>query len=64
MRTLFCMGNPEKIAEGLKTGKQYSLAGVRLRAPIIPKKFFHTAGNFREHAEEGKLANWVNDIRP
>jgi len=58
------MGAPEKIAEGLKTGKQYALANVRLRAPIIPKKFFHTAGNFREHAEEGKRAKWVNDIRP
>jgi hypothetical protein len=22
---------------------------VKLKAPIIPRKFFHTAGNFREH---------------
>ncbi len=27
----------------------YSLGEVKLKAPIIPKKFFHTAGNFREH---------------
>src|SRR6267143_1511758 len=30
----------------------YNFSAVRLRAPIIPKKFFHTAGNFREHHEE------------
>ena len=30
------------------------LAETRLRAPIVPKKFFHTAGNFREHEEESK----------
>src|SRR5512135_3076911 len=26
----------------------YSMSEVHLKAPIIPKKFFHTAGNFRE----------------
>ena len=30
----------------------YAVADVSLKAPIIPKKFFHTAGNFREHHEE------------
>ena len=25
---------------------------VSIKAPIVPKKFFHTAGNFREHHEE------------
>src|SRR5437660_12824388 len=30
----------------------YDFADIRLCAPIIPKKFFHTAGNFREHHEE------------
>jgi 2-keto-4-pentenoate hydratase/2-oxohepta-3-ene-1,7-dioic acid hydratase in catechol pathway len=64
MRTLFEIGPPEKIAKELKTDIHYRLADVKLLAPIIPKKFFHTAGNFREHAEEGKRANWVNDIRP
>ncbi|MGH2970883.1 MAG: hypothetical protein ACRDLE_01865 [Gaiellaceae bacterium] len=34
------------------------LADVRLRAPIVPKKFFHTAGNFREHEEESKRVDW------
>src|SRR5215210_7100484 len=27
------------------TGKELPLAEVALRAPIVPKKFFHTAGN-------------------
>src|SRR5438067_12767314 len=27
----------------------YAAAEVALKAPIIPKKFFHTAGNFGEH---------------
>ena len=30
-----------------------------LRAPIVPKKFFHTAGNFREHEEESKHGRLV-----
>ena len=34
------------------TGREHALEEVRLRAPIVPKKFFHTAGNFREHEEE------------
>ncbi len=29
----------------------YPADDVRLKAPIIPKKFFHTSGNFREHHE-------------
>ena len=34
------------------------------RAPIVPKKFFHTAGNFREHEEESKNVNWSHQIAP
>ena len=37
---------------------------MRLRAPIIPKKFFHTAGNFREHKTESENVNWSHDIAP
>src|SRR5450432_2970887 len=40
------------------------LADVRLRAPIVPKKFFHTAGNFREHEEESKNVDWSHAIAP
>jgi 2-keto-4-pentenoate hydratase/2-oxohepta-3-ene-1,7-dioic acid hydratase in catechol pathway len=35
-----------------------------LRAPIVPKKFFHTAGNFREHEEESKQVGWSHRIAP
>ena len=35
-----------------ETGERLALADVRLRAPIVPKKFFHTAGNFAAHHEE------------
>jgi 2-keto-4-pentenoate hydratase/2-oxohepta-3-ene-1,7-dioic acid hydratase in catechol pathway len=35
-----------------------------LRAPIIPKKFFHTAGNFREHKTESERVGWSHDIAP
>jgi 2-keto-4-pentenoate hydratase/2-oxohepta-3-ene-1,7-dioic acid hydratase in catechol pathway len=38
------------------------LAGAKLEAPIVPKKFFHTAGNFREHEEESKNVNWTHRI--
>ena len=38
--------------------------GARLRAPIVPKKFFHTAGNFREHEEESKQVGWSHQIAP
>jgi len=46
------------------TGETFPLADVRLRAPIIPKKFFHTAGNFREHEEESKRVGWSHAIAP
>ena len=37
---------------------------VRLRAPIQPKKFFHTAGNFREHHEEAEKSGFSHPILP
>jgi len=46
------------------TGREHALADVRLRAPIVPKKFFHTAGNFREHEDESKNVNWAHEIAP
>ena len=46
------------------TGRELALEDVRLRAPIVPKKFFHTAGNFREHAEESKNVAWSHEIAP
>ncbi len=46
------------------TGERVALEGARLRAPIVPKKFFHTAGNFREHEEESKTIGWTHEIAP
>jgi len=42
----------------------YELADVRLKAPIVPKKFFHTAGNFREHHEEATKAGFSHPVMP
>jgi 2-keto-4-pentenoate hydratase/2-oxohepta-3-ene-1,7-dioic acid hydratase in catechol pathway len=47
-----------------ETGERVALAGARLRPPIVPKKFFHTAGNFREHEEESKQVGWSHKISP
>jgi 2-keto-4-pentenoate hydratase/2-oxohepta-3-ene-1,7-dioic acid hydratase in catechol pathway len=46
------------------TSETALLAEVKLRAPIIPKKLFHTAGNFREHEEESKNVDWSHQIAP
>ena len=42
----------ERGGQARETGERLPLAQVRLRAPIVPKKFFHTAGNFADHHEE------------
>jgi 2-keto-4-pentenoate hydratase/2-oxohepta-3-ene-1,7-dioic acid hydratase in catechol pathway len=47
-----------------ETGRRVPLAEARLRAPIEPKKFFHTAGNFREHEEESRQVDWDHEIAP
>ena len=47
-----------------RTGRSIPLDGVTLRAPIVPKKFFHTAGNFREHHEESTRVNWSHPVLP
>jgi 2-keto-4-pentenoate hydratase/2-oxohepta-3-ene-1,7-dioic acid hydratase in catechol pathway len=47
-----------------ETGERVPLGGRRLRPPIVPKKFFHTAGNFREHEEESKNVAWSHEIAP
>ena len=46
------------------TGETTALADVTLRAPIAPKKFFHTAGNFREHHEESTRVGWSHPVLP
>jgi len=54
----------ERAGDVPPTGEELALEAVRLRAPIIPKKFFHTAGNFREHEEESKRVGWSHEIAP
>jgi 2-keto-4-pentenoate hydratase/2-oxohepta-3-ene-1,7-dioic acid hydratase in catechol pathway len=47
-----------------ETGERVPLEGAKLRPPVLPKKFFHTAGNFREHEEESKQVGWSHKIAP
>jgi 2-keto-4-pentenoate hydratase/2-oxohepta-3-ene-1,7-dioic acid hydratase in catechol pathway len=42
----------------------YAATRARLKAPIIPKKFFHTAGNFREHHEEAQKSGFSHPVLP
>jgi 2-keto-4-pentenoate hydratase/2-oxohepta-3-ene-1,7-dioic acid hydratase in catechol pathway len=64
MRALFESGeDPATVARGA-SGERLALADVRLRAPIVPKKFFHTSGNYREHEEESKNVGWSHEIAP
>src|SRR5512142_39030 len=45
-----------------ETGERLPLADVRLRAPIVPKKFFHTAGNFADHHTELQAVDWSHPV--
>jgi 2-keto-4-pentenoate hydratase/2-oxohepta-3-ene-1,7-dioic acid hydratase in catechol pathway len=58
MREYFERGGAEE------TGVRVPFAEARLTAPIVPKKFFHTAGNFREHEEESRQVDWDHEIAP
>ncbi len=37
---------------------------IQIKAPIIPKKFFHTAGNFLEHHREAEKAGFSHPVLP
>ena len=64
MRALFESGeDPATVARGAN-GERLTLADVRLRAPSVPKKFFHTSGNYREHEQESKNVGWSHEIAP
>jgi 2-keto-4-pentenoate hydratase/2-oxohepta-3-ene-1,7-dioic acid hydratase in catechol pathway len=58
MRTYFERGGASD------SGERTALAVANLEAPIVPKKFFHTAGNFREHEDESKQVEWAHEIAP
>jgi 2-keto-4-pentenoate hydratase/2-oxohepta-3-ene-1,7-dioic acid hydratase in catechol pathway len=47
-----------------QTGRVTPLEDVTLRAPIVPKKFFHTSGNFQEHHEESTRVGWSHPVLP
>lgn len=67
MRLFFVGGEPtmEAARELVAKGRtDLALADVRLLAPIRPGKFFHTAGNFREHEEESKRVDFSHPIAP
>ncbi|HEY5320290.1 MAG TPA: fumarylacetoacetate hydrolase family protein [Galbitalea sp.] len=59
MRAYFELGS-----EAAETGRQFPRSDVELRAPIVPKKFFHTAGNFREHHVESERVQWSHPVAP
>jgi len=59
MRTYY-----ERGQQASETSNTFALTDVKLRAPIIPKKFFHTAGNFQEHDEESRNVNWSHPVLP
>jgi 2-keto-4-pentenoate hydratase/2-oxohepta-3-ene-1,7-dioic acid hydratase in catechol pathway len=64
MRALFESGEDPAVVAAGANGERVALADARLRAPIAPKKFFHTSGNYREHEEESKNVNWSHEIAP
>jgi 2-keto-4-pentenoate hydratase/2-oxohepta-3-ene-1,7-dioic acid hydratase in catechol pathway len=53
-------------AEGGPSGEslRFQKGEVKIKAPIIPKKFFHTAGNFREHHEEAQKSGFSHPVLP
>ena len=42
----------------------YRTGEIKIKAPIAPRKFFHTAGNFREHHEEARKAGFSHPVLP
>jgi 2-keto-4-pentenoate hydratase/2-oxohepta-3-ene-1,7-dioic acid hydratase in catechol pathway len=43
---------------------RFQRSEVQIKAPIAPKKFFHTAGNFREHHEEAEKSGFSHPVLP
>jgi 2-keto-4-pentenoate hydratase/2-oxohepta-3-ene-1,7-dioic acid hydratase in catechol pathway len=80
MRGLFANGDPGLDAAclaldyALKEGPEtrgasgepifFGREEVQIKAPIIPKKFFHTAGNFQEHHEEAQKSGFSHPVLP
>src|SRR5262252_5764881 len=57
------------VKEGAEAGPsgeslRFQKSEVKVKAPIVPKKFFHTAGNFREHHEEAQKSGFSHPVLP
>jgi 2-keto-4-pentenoate hydratase/2-oxohepta-3-ene-1,7-dioic acid hydratase in catechol pathway len=60
----FAIGADQNLAGPSGEKMSYSKKEAKLRAPIVPRKFFHTAGNFREHHEEAEKAGFSHPVLP
>jgi 2-keto-4-pentenoate hydratase/2-oxohepta-3-ene-1,7-dioic acid hydratase in catechol pathway len=57
------------VKEGAEAGPwgetlRFQKGEVTIKTPIVPKKFFHTAGNFREHHEEAQKSGFSHPVLP
>jgi 2-keto-4-pentenoate hydratase/2-oxohepta-3-ene-1,7-dioic acid hydratase in catechol pathway len=52
----------EQGGDAAETGARVLLSDATLRAPIVPKKFFHTAGNFADHHKELQAVDWSHPV--
>ncbi len=52
----------ERGGQVTETGERLAYADVKLEAPIRPKKFFHTAGNFADHHNELAAVDWSHPV--
>ena len=60
----YAMKTPARVTAPSGHTLIYAPGAVRLKAPIQPRKFFHTAGNFREHHEEAQKAGFSHPVLP
>jgi len=64
-RTALDFATKEGVEKGPSGEKlRFQKKEVKLKAPIVPKKFFHTAGNFREHHEEAQKSGFSHPVLP
>jgi 2-keto-4-pentenoate hydratase/2-oxohepta-3-ene-1,7-dioic acid hydratase in catechol pathway len=52
----------ERSGDVRETGERLKYSDVTLEAPIRPKKFFHTAGNFADHHNELTAVDWSHPV--
>jgi 2-keto-4-pentenoate hydratase/2-oxohepta-3-ene-1,7-dioic acid hydratase in catechol pathway len=64
MVELYGLGERGMDLAGAADGARFALDEVSLQAPIVPRKFFHTAGNFTEHHKESEQVDWSHPVLP